>query len=75
LPAQESEASDFGEPAEREAGTGALHGLLLPEERGVRRHEDDDEIGDDERFPAFEGVSSPGSLGPLDDDAEGPREG
>jgi hypothetical protein len=75
LPAHESELADLAEPAEREAGTGALHGLLLPEEGGVRRHDDDEEIGDDERFPAFEGLSAPGSATPPDDDAEGPPEG
>ncbi|MEO8185358.1 MAG: hypothetical protein ABI895_41650 [Deltaproteobacteria bacterium] len=39
---------------------GALRDLLLPEERARQRAEDDDEVGDNERFPAFE--SSPALL-------------
>jgi len=39
---------------------GALRDVLLPEERAHQRAEDDDEVGDNERFPAFE--SSPSLL-------------
>lgn len=76
LPAQE--LSDAEEPAERvapEGGLGALSELLLPEERGSRHREDDDEVGNDDHFPAFDGLSAPRPSGQLDDDAEGPHEG
>src|SRR5688572_10871007 len=59
LPGHDLESADHGEPVEREpAADGELHGLLLPEERGHSR-EDDEAVGDDERFPAFEGVAAP----------------
>jgi hypothetical protein len=73
LPGQDLEPSELGEPVEGEAAGGELHGLLLPEERG-RSREDDDAVGDDERFPAFEGVAAPGPAAPLEDDTEGPHE-
>jgi hypothetical protein len=56
---RESTASDPYAP-ERELGEGALalgalRELLLPEERAARqRADDDEEIGEDERFPAFD---------------------
>jgi hypothetical protein len=71
------EPVDGGEAGERdgsEAALGALQELLLPEESSGRRDENE-EIGDDERFPAFDGLSAPRHPEPLDDDAEGPREG
>jgi hypothetical protein len=74
LPGYDLESSDLGEPEQGEAAAGGeLHGLLLPEERG-RSREDDDAVGDDERFPAFDGVAAPGSAAPPEDDAEGPHE-
>lgn len=71
------EPVEGGEPGEREGGDaalGALQELLLPED-GSGRHDDDEEIGNDERFPVFDGLSAPRHPTPLDDDAEGPREG
>jgi hypothetical protein len=56
-----------------EAALGALQELLLPEDGSQGR--DDDEIGNDERFPAFDGLSAPRPSVPADDDAEGPRDG
>jgi hypothetical protein len=83
LPAQE-EASDptaldeaeraEREQAERSVGLGALQDLLLPDERGGRRREDDEAIGNDESFPVFDGLSAPRPPVPLDDDAEGPSD-
>lgn len=69
------ELAEGGEATEREGGEaalGALQDLLLPEDGSGR--EDDDEIGNDERFPAFDGLSAPRPSQPLDDDAEGPRD-
>jgi hypothetical protein len=69
-----SPTSDPDAP-ERELGEGtlalgALREVLLPEERATRqRVEDDEEIGEDDRFPAFE-VSS-AELPPDDEDGEG----
>lgn len=71
------ELVDGAEALEREGGEGALGALqelLLLEEEAVRRRDDDEEIGNDERFPAFDGLSAPGPSGPIDDDAEGPRD-
>lgn len=76
LPAQE--LPDGDETAEREGADralGALQELLLPEEQGAARREEDEEIGDDERFPAFDDLSAPGHSGLPDDDAEGPHGG
>lgn len=73
LPAQEPTEGE--EPAERTGGDGALgalHELLLPDEHAGR--EEDEEVGDDEQFPAFDGLSAPAHSGTLDDDAEGPHE-
>jgi hypothetical protein len=83
LPDQEDAAGvtalDEAEHAEREhversVGVGALHDLLLPEERSGRRREDDEAIGNDDSFPVFDGLSAPRPAAPLDDDAEGPSE-
>jgi hypothetical protein len=55
---------------------GALRDVLLPEERAHPRAEDDDEVGDNERFPAFE--SSPSLLStelPTEPGAEDDGEG
>ncbi len=75
LPAHD--ASEVGDPAERDvdgaAGLGALQDVLLPDEPGASGR-DDDEVGNDERFPAFDGVSPPRPSGLLEDDAEGPHE-
>ena len=74
----EDEAAELREPGERESGESvvgmsALQDLLLPDER-MRGKEDDEEVGNDEYFPAFEGVATPRPSIPLDDDAEGPHE-
>jgi hypothetical protein len=74
LPAPD--AVDFGDAPEREEGAvgiGALQELLLPEEQGTRR-EDDEDAGLDEHFPAFDGMAAPRPVAPVDDDAEGPHE-
>jgi hypothetical protein len=64
-----------GEHGDGSVGIGVLRGLLLPEERDGHRRDEDEAIGDDERFPVFEGVSASDPSAPLDDDAEGPSEG
>jgi hypothetical protein len=61
--------SDGAEPelGDGSLSVGALRDVLLPEGRALReRVEDDDEIGDDEHFPAFE--LSP-VLRPAEDDS------
>jgi len=64
--------SDGAEPelGDGSLSVGALRDVLLSEERAAReRVEDDDEIGDDEHFPAFE--LSPGLRPTEDDSSEG----
>lgn len=69
--------SAASESAETELGggslsVGALSDVLLPEGRALRA-EDDDEIGEDEHFPAFDVSPLPGPTAPgvEDDSAEG----
>ena len=69
-------APDAVEP-ERELGegslsVGALRDVLLPEERALReRAEDDEEVGDDERFPAFDSSLEQQPRAPEEDSTEG----
>jgi hypothetical protein len=75
---QDSVLSD-GAEAEPEIGegslsVGALQDVLLPEQRtGRPRAEDDDEVGDDESFPAFDSSPAlrPGEPGAEDDSGGG----
>lgn len=73
VPSESLDPADAGHAAAD--GLGALQELLLPDERGSCRREDDEEVGDDERFPVFDGFMAPRPSAPLDDDAEGPSEG
>jgi hypothetical protein len=60
---------DLGEDA---LASGALREVLLPEEHELQRRTDDDEaVGDDERFPAFDATSEllPSST-PVEDEPE-----
>jgi hypothetical protein len=78
-PVSRNAGSAEGAEPERELGdgslsVGALRDVLLPEERAVReRAEDDDEVGDDGRFPAFESSSEqrPRVPGNEDDSTQG----
>jgi hypothetical protein len=82
LPAHVSrDGSPDGVEPERELGdgslsVGALRDLLLPEEHAVReRAEDDEEVGDDGRFPAFESSIEQGPRAPGADDDSSQGEG
>ena len=77
--ARDVSAASEADAVERELGDGALalgalRDVLLPEERAARqRSDDDDDVGQDDRFPAFEMsiAELPLELPSEDDGSEG----